>query len=193
MRAITTAAALVAFAIPTTVIGAIALDQAAGSLEGMGITPTHDFPVKATQFDITISDPDAEGFRSVEVSVPVEAIDTNNGGRDSHMRGTIFDGYKEAGKANVVFEARTDSELTAGPITLDGRLSIVGQARPVTVTATISGTDPLRAQGKATIDLEEWGIKTPGFGPMKVDPTVTMGFDVELPAPSGTAEVSLAD
>jgi polyisoprenoid-binding protein YceI len=192
MRALT-AAALVAFAIPTTVIGAIALDQAAGSLEGMGITPTHDFQVKATQFDIEISDPDAKGFRTVVVRVPVEAIDTNNGGRNSHMRGTIFDGYQESGRSAVVFEARTDSALAAGPVSLEGRLSIVGQARPVTVTATLSGTDPLRAQGKATIDLDDWGIKTPGFGPMKVDPTVTMGFDVQLPSPNGTAELSMAE
>lgn len=193
MRATTLIAALAAFTIPTTVVGAIAVNQAAGSLEGMGITPTHDFPVTATLFDIDIGDPDANGYRAITVSVPVEAIDTNNGGRNSHMRGTIFDGYKEAGKSAVVFQARTDSALAAGPIQLDGRLTIVGQARPVTVTASISGTDPLRAQGKATINLDEWGIKTPGIGPMKVNPQVTMGFDVQLPAPSATAELSSAN
>ncbi len=193
MRAITTVAALAAFAVPTTVIGAIAISQAAGSLEGTGITPTHDFPVTATLFDIDISDPDAKGYRTIEVSVPVEAIDTDNGGRDSHMRGTIFDGYQEAGKSAVVFQARTDTPLEAGSVQLDGRLSIVGQARPVTVTATISGTDPLRAQGSATINLDDWGIKTPGFGPMKVNPEVTMGFDVELPAPTGSADLSMVE
>jgi polyisoprenoid-binding protein YceI len=191
MRA-TTLIAAAAFAIPTAVVGAIAVDQAAGSLEGMGITPTHDFPVSATLFDIAISDEDAEGFRTVEVSVPVEAIDTDNGGRNSHMRGTIFDGYEEAGKSAVVFLARTDADLAAGPVQLDGRLSIVGQARPVTVTATISGSDPLRAKGSATINLDDWGIKTPGMGPMKVNPQVTMGFDVELPVPA-SAGLSLAD
>ncbi len=193
MRTTTLVATLAAFAIPTTVVGAIAVNQAAGTLEGMGITPTHDFPVTASSFDIAISDPDAKGFRTIEVQVPVEAIDTNNGGRNSHMRGTIFDGYKEAGKSLVVFQARTDSTLTAGPVTLDGRLTIVGQARPITVTATISGTDPLHAKGAATINLDEWGISTPGFGPMKVNPQVTMGFDVELPAPGATAELSLAE
>ncbi len=193
MRATTLFAAVAAFAIPTTVVGAIAVNQAAGSLEGMGITPTHDFPVNATIFDIDISDPDAKGFRTIEVSVPVEAIDTDSGGRDAHMRSSIFKGYKEAGKSAVVFQARTDSALEAGPVQLDGRLTIVGQARPLTVTATISGTDPLRAQGKASINLDDWGIKTPGIGPMKVDPNVTMGFDVELPAPSGSADISMAD
>jgi len=193
MRTTTLVAALAAFAIPTTVVGAIAVNQAAGSLEGMGITPTHDFPVSATLFDIEISDPDTKGYRAITVSVPVESIDTNSGGRNAHMRGTIFDGYKDAGKSAVVFQARTNTDLAAGPIQLDGRLTIVGQARPVTVTATLSGTDPVRAQGKATINLEEWGIKTPGIGPMKVNPEVTMGFDVELPAPSATAELSLAE
>jgi hypothetical protein len=28
---------------------------------------------------------------------------------------------------------------------------------------------------------------------MKVDPTVTMGFDVQLPSPNGTAELSMAE
>ncbi len=193
MRTSTLLAAAAAFAIPATVIGGIAVDQAAGTLGGMGITPTHDFPVNATQFAISISDPDSDGFRTVEVRVPVEAIDTNNGGRNSHMRGTIFDGYQQAGKDAVVFQARTDGDLVAGPVKLDGRLSILGQGRPLTVTATISGTDPLRAQGSATIDLDAWGIKTPGIGPMKVDPRVTMGFDVRLPAPDGAAGLSQAE
>lgn len=193
MRTTTLFAAVAAIAIPATVIGGIAVDQAAGTLSGMGITPTHDFPVNATQFDISISDPDSKGYRAVEVQVPVEAIDTDSGGRNAHMRSSIFDGYKDPGKSAVVFQARTDSDLTAGPVQLDGRLSILGQGRPVTVTATLSGTDPVRAQGSATINLEDWGIKTPGFGPMKVNPEVSMGFDVELPALGADADLSLAE
>ena len=186
MRTTTLFAAVAAFALPATVVGAIAIDQAAGIFSGTGLTPTHDFPVSASLFDIEISDPDAEGYRMVEVTVPVEAIETNNNARNNHMRGTIFEGYESPGKSAVVFQARTNTPLEAGSITLDGRLSILGQARPVTVTATISGTDPLRARGSATIDLDAWGIETPGMGPMKVDPKVSMGFDVQLPAPTAS-------
>jgi polyisoprenoid-binding protein YceI len=193
MRTTTLFAAVTACVIPATVIGGIAVDHAAGTLSGMGITPTHDFPVSATLFDISISDPDSKGYRRVEVQVPVEAIDTNSGGRNAHMRSSIFDGYEDPGKSAVVFQARTDSDLSAGPVQLDGRLSILGQGRPVTVIATISGTDPLRAEGSATINLDDWGIKTPGMGPMKVSPEVSMGFDVELPAPGAAAGLSQAE
>ncbi len=193
MRAKPLIAILAAFALPATVVGAIALDQASGAIAGTGITPTHDFPVKATSFGIEISDADTEGYRAIEVRVPVLAIDTDNEGRNKHMRNTIFDGFDAAGKDLVVFNARTDTPLEAGSVALDGRLSILGQGRPVTVTATISGTDPLRAQGSATIDLDDWGIKTPGFGPMKVKSEVTMGFDVALPAPASNADVADAE
>ncbi len=193
MRTATLIASLAAFAaIPATVVGAIALDEAAGTLAGTGITPTHDFPVNATNFEVTISDPDVKGYRTIEVRVPVLAVDTNNEARNKHVRATIFDGFETSGKDFVVFNARTDTPLEAGSVALDGRLSILGQGRPLTVTATISGTDPLRAQGSAIINLDDWGIETPGFGPMKVNPEVTMGFDVELPA-SAAAELTLVD
>ncbi len=190
METRTLIASLAALAvIPATVGAAIQLDQTAGSLAGSGTTPTHDFEVNATAFDLEISDPDAEGFRAVTVTVPVLAIDTNNAKRNSHMRNTIFEGFEQAGKDLVVFNARTDSAFEPGPITLNGRLSLLGQGRPVTVTADITGTDTLTATGSATIDLSLWNIDMPGMGPMKVSEQVQMGFKVDLPA-QDTAGVS---
>jgi hypothetical protein len=183
MRTSSLIVALAGLAVVPVAVGAIAVDQIAGTLAGTGVTPTHDFPVDATRFDIRISDPDADGFRNVEVRVPVLAIDTDSEGRNKHMRNTIFEGHEAPGKGEVVFQARTDSPLSAGSVQLDGRLSILGRAQPLTVTATLSGEVPLRAEGSATIDLGLWGIDPPGFGPMRVSDQVSMGFDVMLPVP----------
>lgn len=180
-----------AILLPATV-AAFQLGPAAGTLAGMGTTPTHDFPVKATDYTLEVSDWNKQGQRTVTVTVPVEAIDTNNNARNRHMRNTIFEGY-EAGHPDLVFTARTDAALAPGSLTLDGALEIVGQLRPVTVALELSGQGALLdAQGTATVDLEDYGIDTPGFGPMKVDPVVDLEIDMEVPADDSAAQQDLS-
>jgi polyisoprenoid-binding protein YceI len=76
----------------------------------------------------------------------------------------------------------TRVDFTPTAATLDGQLTLVGQTRPVRVTATIQiRPDTLRARGSFTVKQTDFGIKPYSGGPggtVKVADRVTFNFDV---------------
>jgi len=170
----------VALLVPMTLLAATRLDQTVGSLSGRGTTPSHTFEVNASEFEVQLSDPDDAGSRDITVRVPVSAITTGNSLRDMHMRESVFKGFLDAGKDMVVFSAKTDAPLSPGHVAISGQLSILGVSRTQEVTIDLAGS-PLVATGSASVDLANWGIDTPGMGPMKVEEKVPMNFQIRVP------------
>jgi polyisoprenoid-binding protein YceI len=85
----------------------------------------------------------------------------------------------------------TQAVLTATGLALDGELTLVGQTRPVKVTATVEvGPDTLKAHGSFAVNQTDFGIKPYKGGPggtVQVANRVLFDFDavgVREPAPT---------
>jgi polyisoprenoid-binding protein YceI len=100
------------------------------------------------------------------------------------MNGHMRTALKAAQAPTISFRASSVS-LTPGDAAsaarMTGELSIAGQSRPVTIDATVVSEDgQLRVRGSKQINMTEWGVRPPSLmlGTMRVNPNVTVGFDV---------------
>ncbi len=165
--------------LPILVVGAIGLDQSNGFLAGDGHARTHDFPVKATGFKVDISDPTADGARTVHVAVPVDGIDTGRSMRNFHLKMSMLNASKYP---EITFDAVTKAKLTAGNTVLEGNLTINGVSNPHQIDIELSNDNgQLIASGETTIVLSEFNLPLVGMGPMKLLDHVEMTFNIEVP------------
>ncbi len=154
----------------------ITINAGNGTLEGQGHARTHNFPVIAKQFTITISDPDNSGSRSIQVSLKVKELTTNNFLRNAHMRMAVFNGdYPE-----ITYTASLNlTVIQAGEYVLNGTLTINGKARPYPLKINLQPTgSQWHATGEFLIKLTDFDIALPGMGPMKVLDKVNLNLDV---------------
>ena len=165
--------------LPLILLSAIILDETTGVLAGEGHASTHDFTVTATQFNLSISEPNENGVRSIKLIVPVKEIDTGIGMRNTHMRTSMFDMKKNP---DIIFTAKTTASLTAGEVILNGALTINGVTNNHELHITVSeNAGDLVAIGKTTISLENYDLPLLGMGPMKLLDQVDMAFNIVLP------------
>ncbi len=165
--------------LPIFVFGAIIINEDMGKITGSGETKSGEvFPVIAQSFNLDISEP-LERKRHVNVTVPVASITTEKWMRDIHMRMSVFD----KSYPNVIFMAETENELEPGNVTLDGELTINGVQKPKSVSFEFKEIDgSLAAAGSIEISLNNFGIKSPGMGPMKVSDKVSIHFNFSVPS-----------
>lgn len=112
------------------------------------------------------------------VSIPVAALDCRNGTMNGHMRTAL----KAAENPTLRFRA-SDISVSGGQAKMTGELTIAGSTQPVTIDGTVASENgQLRVQGSKQIRMTEWGVKPPSLmmGTMRVNPAVTVGFDVVL-------------
>jgi len=167
------------FTLPLILLSAIVVNQTSGVLGGKGYARTHDFVVTATQFNLSISEPNENGVRSIKLIVPVKEIDTGIGMRNTHMRTSMFDMKKNP---DIIFTAKTTASLTAGEVILNGALTINGVTNNHELHITVSeNAGDLVAIGKTTISLENYDLPLLGMGPMKLLDQVDMAFNIVLP------------
>ncbi len=165
--------------LPIVAMAALVLNQQFGTLSGQGHARTHDFPVIAQIFDITISDPDSNGFRTLKVIVPINDITTHLGLRNAHMRASMFDTKQYP---NIVFTATSNKPIEAGDYVLDGMLSINGVTKPHQLEVTLEASDgKLIATGSTVVTPSDFELPLPGMGPMKVLDRVELAYNVEVP------------
>ena len=165
--------------LPIVTVAALVLNQQFGTLSGQGHARTHNFPVIAQTFDITISDPDVNGLRTLKVVVPIKDITTNIGLRNTHMRTSMFN-LKQY--PNIVYTASSDKAIEAGHYILDGMLSINGVTKPHRLEVTLEEMDgKLMATGSTVVTPTDFDLPLPGMGPMKVLDHVEMAYNVEVP------------
>ena len=170
---------LILFALPALLSAQVQLSQADGTIAGEGHARTHDFPVILQEFTIAVSAPDAAGYSTIEVIVPVRKITTKIGVRDTHMKSSMF---KPKKFPEIVYRARTSAELAPGSDTLEGQLTIRDVTRDFDVAVTVAeSTDGLHVTGRLVIVPTEFGLSLPGMGPMKVLDSIELDFDITVP------------
>lgn len=109
---------------------------------------------------ITVAEPIEES--SIEVSIDAASIDTGTADRDNHIRSADFldiENHRELTfKSTAVREVGSQFEV-------DGELTIIGVAKPVTLAVEFDGTatDPwgntkAAFSATTTINREEWGL-----------------------------------
>jgi hypothetical protein len=157
------------------------LDQSQGSITCAGSTPTHAFDVRAKQFQLTISTPDAQGFRSIRLLVPVEQLSMDSSTGDSVMHSQIFTPQKKQAPRVVVFSARTQHSMAAGQFKLEGQLVINGVVRQQLLFVELDVAQEVVIRGGTHIDMRRFAIDAPGFGPFQVADTVDVHFVIQIP------------
>lgn len=99
----------------------------------------------------------ADGSVSGSIVFDAASVDTKNKKRDEHLRTDDF----FAVDTNPTFAFALDNAHAtgAGPLKLDGTLTIRGTARPVTLSAQVTATDSsATVVAEADIDRSEWGL-----------------------------------
>lgn len=125
-----------------------------------------------------------EAVRSMEVTVPVEALDCGNGTMNNHL----FKALKGQDHPAVRFRLSSYEVAPKGSseatVKLAGELEMAGQERPITLEglASAAADGSLRVRGKKEIRMTEFGVKPPSLmmGTMKVGDRVNVHFDVVL-------------
>lgn len=157
-----------------------------------GKSSVKDFTCKASTIEATVltSTPDAasaivaaeKSVTSVELRVPVAALDCDNGTMNGHMRNAL-----DAKENPVIDFALRSYELADAAegvtVTLTGTLTIRGEARPITFAAeATSAAGALRLVGVYELNMKDYGVKPPSLmlGTMKVREKVQVRFDLSL-------------
>lgn len=157
-------------------------NESNGTVTGTAGTPTHDFPVKITAFTVTISEINPDGYRTIEVRIPVENITTDNDRRDDHMFSGVLlkDTYPL-----IRYVATTDFiHPEEGEFVLKGVLKIHDIEKKLDIKGIISqNNNTFIAQADVEILLSEFNLSRPGFGPMKVKDQVNISVHLKKELP----------
>jgi polyisoprenoid-binding protein YceI len=116
---------------------------------------------------------------SGEITIPLSALDCRNGTMNGHMRTAL----KAAQNPTLRFRATSVAVTPQGAVRMTGPLTIAGQSREVTINGTAARENgKLRVTGSKQINMTEYGVTPPRLmaGTMRVNPAVTIGFDVVL-------------
>lgn len=123
-----------------------------------------------------------KAVKAVTLTFPVEKLDCANGTMNGHMRKAL-----NAERHTTMVFTLTGYELAgASPVTgtLHGTLRLNGVTRPIMLKAqfTEAPTGGLRMVGAYPLTMTQWEVVPPTLmlGTLKVDPVVTVRFDVQL-------------
>jgi hypothetical protein len=152
-----------------------------------GTSTARSFRCESSQVEGVAQVPTAELSQLSEVTgarvtIPVAALDCHNTTMNGHMRTAL----KAAQAPNISLQVNSATVSHAGDgsaARLTGELTIAGTTRPVTLDATVvSDAGQLRVRGTKAIVMTEYGVRPPSLmlGAMRVNPNVTVGFDVLL-------------
>lgn len=116
---------------------------------------------------------------SGEITIPLASLDCRNGTMNGHMRNAL----KAEQNPTIRFRATSVAVTPEGAVRMTGPLTIAGQTRETTITGTAARQNgKLRVTGSKQITMTEYGVTPPRLmaGTMRVNPAVTIGFDVVL-------------
>lgn len=114
-----------------------------------------------------------------EITIPISGLDCRNGTMNRHMRTAL----KAGENPTLRFRATSVAVTPQGIVRMTGPLTIAGQTREVTINGTAARENgKLRVTGTRQINMTEYGVTPPRLmaGTMRVNPAVTLGFDVVL-------------
>jgi polyisoprenoid-binding protein YceI len=100
---------------------------------------------------------------SVELTIPVQSIDTANSKRDQHLLSPDF--FSAAEFPEISFKSDKVRKLNADLLEVSGTLSLHGESRPLTVQVELAGTAPAGGRRPAMAGFEStFTIKRSDFG-----------------------------
>ena len=163
-----------------------------------GKSTVRKFSCKASTFSVEVdAAPGAvasvlagtKAVRAVTLTVPTAKLECGNGTMNEHMLKALK--AKDAPTIEFKLSGYEVGKGAAGVQgTLTGTLTLGGQTRPVSIAANGSAgaNGALHVTGSYQLDMKEYGLKPPSLmmGTMKVDPVVTVNFDLLL-KPAATA------
>ena len=141
--------------------------------------------VAATGSDASLAIPElAKAVRTVDLTVPVQALDCGNGTMNGHLRNALKATENPAIKFRVAQYDVVPGGTNEGTVKLKGNLTIAGQEKPITVDASVASEagGALRVKGSKEILMSEFGVRPPTLmmGTLKVRDRVVVNFDVVL-------------
>ncbi|MDX1637609.1 MAG: YceI family protein [Balneolaceae bacterium] len=136
-------------------------------------------------FSTTIPE-SAKFIRSLEVTVPVESIESGKGG----MNNKIYGALKEKKHPNISYEYRSaelasvSEDSTSFTLNATGDLTVAGNTKSVTfpVTAKVSEGDTIWFEGAYSLNMKDYDVDPPSamFGTIKAGEEVTIKFNVAI-------------
>lgn len=129
---------------------------------------------------------------SVDVSIPIDSIDTGVAALDEHLRGPDF--FDAARFPVATFKSSKVERITDDQLEVSGELSIHGISRPVVLEVTINkvGTHPMDGRAAAGFDARTT-LRRSDFGIGKYVPSVsdeiaiTISTEAMVPKPDAAA------
>lgn len=123
----------------------------------------------------------------VQLKVPVVNFDTDNGMRDERMREVMAEesykyvSFESEGKKGECTPALVLRDGTCEDV-LSGKLTIRSKTSPVEIPIVISssGENGFVVKGKLPISWAEYGVEDPSILIARLDPIVTVLFEVTL-------------
>lgn len=125
---------------------------------------------------------------SIRITVPIESVNTNNTGRDSHLKNPDFFDVENHPAAS--FESTSISAgADASSFQVEGNLTMVGKTVPVSFPVQITGakkdetgkTQVVGARAQFTIKRSDWGIN---YGlPASLSDEVTLMISIQAGIP----------
>lgn len=129
-------------------------------------------------FNLNADKPEAS---TLDISIPVESVDTNNDGRDKHLRGSDF--FSAAEFPTLSFKGREFKKTADNTFEVTGDLTVRGTTKPLTVTLKQTGTGPARGGGEMigfdtsfSFKRSDFGIT---YGPQALGDEVTVMLGLE--------------
>jgi polyisoprenoid-binding protein YceI len=132
-------------------------------------------------------DPAAPGTSSVTVEIDASSIDTNNDGRDKHLKSADF--FDVAKYPTLHFASNKITPGAEGKLKVEGMLTMHGITKPVVIDAAFLGSGPdlrgtIRAgfEGSTKLDRKDYGIvwnKTLDQGGTYLGDEVTINLQIE--------------
>jgi len=126
----------------------------------------------------------AQAVQRIELSAPVAQLDCGNATMNDHMRNAL----KASAHAAISFRMTrlnvTPTAAAQGRVTLEGRLRIAGEERPVTLTGELAeaADGSLRFRGTHQLQMTLYGVTPPRLmaGTLRVHDPVTVQYDLVL-------------
>ena len=174
-----TSKTLLALILPILLFGEINLTDRDGTIQGKGYAKSHDFPLVAQMFSITISDIE-DNKRTLSFTLPVGELTTENFMRDKHMASAMF---KRKEYPNIVYTGETDFiNLTEGSFVLRGEVQINGKSEMLDIPLTIERSESdYVAKGSFSLQPTLFDMPLVGMGPMKLQDNVDLTIEFKLP------------
>lgn len=157
---------------------------------GLGRRAGHDLTIEATRWEadavVNAEDPSQS---SVMLTIEVDSLEVREGtgglkpltdSDRADIKTTIGEKILRIADHPAITFSSSQVTGTGDAFQISGHLTIMGQARPVTV---FGGIDAGRIRGHATITQSQWGIKpySAFAGALRLADNVTVEFDLAAP------------